>query len=410
MKARVVFCRSNPVDPDPRVEKEAAALSDAGWQVQIVAWDRSGSLPQRAFFGQSQVTRLPIRAEYARGLRNLPDLLRWQVGLLDWLLRNRDRYEMIHACDFDTVLPALLCKGLFGKRVVYDIFDFYADHLRATPGALTAAIRSVDRWAIRRADALILADEARWQQIGAAGRTLERKNAAVIYNSPQDVLASLDAAGSPSMDTNLEGETAPDLGRMRGLRGLRIAYIGLLQVERGIFELLEVLQRRPEWSLDLAGFGGDQERILARLAGMPNVRWHGRVPYDQALALSHQADVLLATYDPAIPNHRYASPNKVFEAMMLGKPVIVAAGTNMDQLIAAAGCGLVVTYGEAGELEAALARLESDAELRRRLSAAARQAYETQYSWQVMRGRLLDLYSAVQADLPPAGAFGNRQR
>ena len=40
MNNRVVMLRSNPVNPDSRVEKEVLALSKAGFDVQILAWDR----------------------------------------------------------------------------------------------------------------------------------------------------------------------------------------------------------------------------------------------------------------------------------------------------------------------------------------------------------------------------------
>lgn len=143
-------------------------------------------------------------------------------------------------------------------------------------------------------------------------------------------------------------------------RHLHLAYIGLLQVERGLLEMLEVLRRHPEWTLTLVGFGGDQEQILSLAQALPNVAWHGRIPYERAPQLSASADALFATYDPAIPNHRYSSPNKIFETMMLGKPTVVARETNMDRIIWQADCGLVVRYGDVEELEAVLSRLAEE--------------------------------------------------
>ena len=158
------------------------------------------------------------------------------------------------------------------------------------------------------------------------------------------------------------------------------------------------MRRHPDWALDLAGFGGDETPILEAIRDLRNVRWHGRIPYTQALALSARANVLVALYDPLIPNHRYASPNKVFEAMMLGKPIIVARNTNMDRMIEAAGAGLVVEYGNVDDLEMALQRLDNDPGLQQSLGRAARRAYEEQYHWEVMEKRLVELYHAILAD------------
>lgn len=373
MTPRILICRSNPIAPDPRVEKIARTLAAAGYPVMLLGWDRSGQMAAYQQIDGLTIYRLPIRGEFGNGLANLPNLLRWQIGLMRWLAAHRNEYDLIHACDFDTVLPALVCQRLWGKQVVYDIFDFYADHLRRTPAWLKRMIRAADLWAIGQSQALILADDSRWEQIAGA----KPKRSTVIYNSPEEV--GVVERQSPTAE-------AP---------GLRLAYVGLLQVERGLFQMLAVLQRHPEWSLDLAGFGGDEERILAQATAMPNVRWHGRVSYTQALRLSQAADVLFATYDPAIPNHRYSSPNKVFEAMLLGKPILVAQGTNMDRIIAQADCGLILPYGDIPALEAALTQLLAAPELRCRLGQNARQAYQARYSWAVMQTRLLELYREI---------------
>jgi glycosyltransferase involved in cell wall biosynthesis len=171
--------------------------------------------------------------------------------------------------------------------------------------------------------------------------------------------------------------------------------VGLLEVERGLKEILEVLRRHPEWSLVMAGFGGDQEHLLKLAEELPNVKYLGRIPYERALRLSAAADVLFATYHPGIPNHRLASPNKVFEAMMLGKPVVVARGTNMDRVVEETNCGLVVEYGQTDALEASLKRLADDSALRQRLGINARQTYVDRYSWQIMKERLLALYQEM---------------
>ncbi len=375
MTTRVVICRSNPIAPDPRVEKAARILTEAGYTVTVLGWDRTGELPTEETHRRVSIRRLPIRAEFGKGLMNLPQLLRWQRGLLGWLIRHRRSYDIIHACDFDTVLPAMFMKTLWGKSVVYDIFDFYADHLRATPELLKAIIRAIDLRVINQVDAVILVDVSRKAQIqGARPKLLE-----IIYNSPEDVQEEI----RTNQKLSREGR-------------LHLAYIGLMQVERGLVELLEVLESHPEWTLDLAGFGGDQDMILERGKHMPNLTWHGRVSYERALQLSHLADALIATYDPAIPNHRFSSPNKVFEAMLFGKPIIVARDTNMDQLIEAVDCGIVVTYGDCVELEGALSCLSTDLEFRTRLGQNARKAYESTYSWSQMGTRLLNLYEKVR--------------
>jgi glycosyltransferase involved in cell wall biosynthesis len=372
---RVLILRATAIDPDPRVEKIGRALAAAGHTVTALGWDRAGRLLLEDETAGFPIRRLRVASGMRRGLANLPALARWQAGLFSWLGRHHAQFDVVHACDFDTLPAALAARRLWGLKVVYDIFDFYADMLRATPRLVKGALRRVDLLAIGQADAVILADDSRRKQIaGARPRRLE-----VVYNAPEDCLAELRATALPL--------------RPAGVR-LRLAYTGLLQVERGLLPLLDVLSNHPEWTLDLAGQGAEKGLILRQAAELANVSYHGVVPYRRALELSYAADVLPAFYDPAIPNHHYASPNKLFEGLMLARPVLAAHHTGFDSLFEQLGCGLAIDYGDTAQLEQALLRLES-AELRRRLGENGRQAYEQTYSWERMAARLVTLYQAL---------------
>ncbi|BDG23491.1 glycosyltransferase family 4 protein [Thermus thermophilus] len=368
----VLFLRSNPVAPDPRVAKEAQALADAGYKVGVVAWDRTGELPKVEETPFGLVERLPIKGSFGSGLANLLPLVRFNLALLWHLIKRRSTYDAIHACDFDTVLPALVAAKLLGKKVVYDVFDFYADMLRATPGWIKSIIKKVDLRLMGWVDAVILADESRVKQIQGA----RPKRLTFIYNSP------------PIEDPFPLPPAPPPL---------RIAYVGLLQKERGILQVIELLRRHPEWELDLGGFGGDEEEIRRAVADLPNVRYYGRVPYEKALELMSNAHLLFATYDPSIPNHRYSSANKLFEAMAIGRPIVVARDTGMDQLVQQYALGFVVEYGNLAALEDAFARVASwDLQRFEEFSQKAQEVYVTRFAWRIMKERLIALYRKLE--------------
>lgn len=368
----ILIIRSNSLAPDPRVEKIASALAEAGYSVRALGWDRTGDFLARENRDGYLIERILSKASNRHGLANLPQLLGWQVRLTGWLLKHHREFGAIHACDFDTLVPALLCKRLYHQQVVYDIFDFYADMLRATPSWLANLIRKADLKAIGAADAVILADKSRVEQIhGSHPKRLE-----VIYNSPPEGLVERKRAFTQA-------------GK------LRIAYIGNLQRERGLFELLTVMAKYPDWHLDLGGFGPEEAQVRQQAARIPNITWYGMVPYAEVLRISADADTLLATYSPAVPNNRYSSPNKVFEAMLLGRPIVVARGTNADRLVEEAQCGLVVEYGSIESLEQALWSLASNPAYREELGQNGRKTYEDTYSWACMSQRLKNLYTSL---------------
>lgn len=370
---RVLFLRSNPIAPDPRVEKEATSLTKNGFLVMMVGWDRENKYPvhEQKIFGE--VYRLKIKAGFAKGIKNIGHLFKWQIGLLLFLVKMRSNYDYIHACDFDTIFPALICKILFGKRVVYDIFDFYSDMLRKAPIFLRRAIKKVDLHLIGIADVVIIADEIRIEQIKGA----RPKKLVVIYNSP-----TVDQLG--------ETESIDEHDKFT------IAYVGLIQRERGIFEMIEVVKNHPEWKLILGGYGAEEGEVIEKIKSFDNIEFLGRIPYEQALQIYKSCDVMFATYDPSIPNHRYSSANKLFEAMMLGKPIIVAKNTGMDRIVEKYHLGFVVEYGNKKELEEAVTTVSKwDKSIKDEFSMNTRRVYEDHFSWEIMENRLINLYKEL---------------
>lgn len=368
----VVIVRSTPIAPEPRAQRTAVWLSQSGWQVRILGWDRLADLPRDEKQERYTIVRLPIQAGFGLGFRMLWPLVRWQFGLLLWLYRHRTTYGVVHAADFDTILPAFFIAKVCRKRLVYDIYDFYSDS-HIIPTFLARIVRGIERWLISRADAVILVDESRGEQI--KGTTPKRL--AVIYNTTESL-------------------TLPQVTRLPGR--LQIAYVGILTLGRSLLELFEVLQHHSEWKLDLAGYGRDKALILDRSQHLPNVCFFGRIPYERAQILLAQSDLMFAIYDPAIPNHRFASANKLFEAMMLGKPIIVARDTGMDRIVQEHKLGFVVSYGDLAALENALATVAAwDIEARARFARHARQVFDANYSSVLMGEKLARLYQSLYA-------------
>ena len=130
---RVVLLRSNPVNPDPPVEKAALALLNAGYNVTIIGWDRNTNDAVKKDFIQIldykvEVVRFGIRAQFNGGIRkNLFPLCNFLKCLRSWLVKNKSTYDIIHAFDFDTGFVASRYAKKFNKKLVYHILDYYVD-------------------------------------------------------------------------------------------------------------------------------------------------------------------------------------------------------------------------------------------------------------------------------------------
>lgn len=58
--------------------------------------------------GRIGVHRVGIPAEFRVGIKSFKPFIFFQATIVKWLIKNRKKYEVIHACDFDTAFTAVL--------------------------------------------------------------------------------------------------------------------------------------------------------------------------------------------------------------------------------------------------------------------------------------------------------------
>ena len=105
-------------------------------------------------------------------------------------------YEIIHACDLDTLIPAILVKLIKRVRLCYTLFDVYADNLPSrTPERLRTLVASVERRGIEFADYLFVVNEFQRNQLDL--RRSERLEC--IYNTPEDLGSASARRGTPGV-------------------------------------------------------------------------------------------------------------------------------------------------------------------------------------------------------------------
>lgn len=368
MAARVVFLRSkSPAGIEPRIRKEASSLLRAGYEVHAILWDRTRSFPAEEDVDGIHVHRYQrLAPEGQIGLaRRLPG---W------WFYAARKaaslRPDVIHAIDFDTAWPARIAARFTGAAIVYDIFDFYSEMiLLDLPRFLRRFLAKAERRMVRRADLVILPDLRRQEQFGAA----KPRKLVEVLNVPED--------------QRIEAEPAKDF---------TLFYGGMIARDRGLLDLLVACESTGAKFI-VAGHGPDEAELLPHLESSPVCLYLGTVPYEEVLRQTASCNVVAALYDPAIPNNRLAAPNKVYEAMMLSKPVVVSDGVAIADLVQTLGCGKVVPYGDRAAIQKALEELMLSPADCDAMGARGRVAFEARYNWGVMANRLLAAYRELGA-------------
>lgn len=318
----VAFVRGTGIFNDSRATKEIMAFVEAGYRVEVLGWDRDGTATEQCqlvFAAVSDFVNLKfydVRAENGIGIKNINKLFGW----FGWIKKNLKAIEnlvTVHACDLDAGLAVhSFCK----KRkvhLVYDIFDYYID-AHNIPSLMRGLVERLEIKVINEADITIICTEERKEQIAKANP----KKIAVIHNSPE--LKEL-------ITTEEDGD---------------YFYCGAMSGGRLISEILESYKDNTELKVTFAGYGPYSQTAVELEEKYENFSFLGSLPYSKVLSLEARARVLSAIYEPTIRNHRLCAPNKFYEALALGKPLIVCKGTGIDRIVEENGIGCVIDYGE----------------------------------------------------------------
>ncbi|HTC86438.1 MAG TPA: glycosyltransferase [Candidatus Acidoferrum sp.] len=294
--------------------------------------------------------------------------------------------DVYHAMAYMGIPVALDLARRSGGRVIYDARDIYVDanNLARLPGPLRRVLARLERGWARRADAVV---------------TVNRPYA--------EVMASRWDLPLPRIVMNCayrRDPVDPPVRRFHELLALDpatavVLYHGGLGPERGIEQLFEAILLVPDAVLVLLGYGPGEAAYRSRaadpaLAGRVHVL--PAVPPTELLDWVAAADVVAMPIQPTTLNHRLTTPNKLFEALAVGVPVVASDLPGMAGVVRDTGCGLLVDPADPAAIAAAIREiLEASPEERRGYRDRALHAAHSTYNWESQAEHLFDLYSQL---------------
>jgi len=379
LKAKLIcYVRSSEYRPDPRVRRLVSFLVKQESVPILLGLNRSGESPVGEDGGDFRIERFTFLKHHALPVDEVilgPFMVIWMFWVMTRLLRLRP--DVIVASDFDTMMPCIVASKTLGRPLIHDPHDFWADDLGPPiPSFIIRSVRRMEQLSTSFASGLIIADISR---IAQYDRSRLPPRVVEIVNSPMK--ASF-LPGGKHRDLAEKGE-------------MIVLYAGQLGTHGGILELIGAVRANSGIKLVLVGYGRIESEVSEAISRRRNGVFLGRKSHEEVLSLTRDCDVVYAMYDPDVPNNRFASPNKLFEAMACGKPVLVNDNTRLADLVRAHNCGLVIPYGDEDSIRAALSSLRDNKNLRTQLGANGLKAYEKYYNWNIMEDRLRRFFDEI---------------
>ena len=356
----IVVVKSDLIIYNSRARKIIRSLGKR-YSISVLGWNREGFSTKSTNDNIIDLQLFNIKAPYGK-----PSLVPFIPLFWMWVLIKLFSYRpaAVHACDFDSVLPCYIYKLIFRKKLVFDVFDRYApSKIPPKFKTLYSLINFFEELFSKEADVLVNVTKK-------IEETFQKKpkHSAIIMNCSEDHI--IDSAKSK------------DDGR------LTLVYTGAIIRNRGLERTAAAIKDLNDVELIIAGRVIDKE-FLNQILEIHNIKYKGLLCPDDALSLEAHSDAMVILYDLQKPNNNFASPTKMFEAMMFGLPMI----TNVShELIDEVNCGIIVEYNNVNQIKGAIVSLRDNIELRRTLGNNSRKAFLEKYNWTIMEQELYKIY------------------
>lgn len=279
--------------------------------------------------------------------------------------------------------PELIPVGLLlkrkGKKVIFDSHeDFTSDilHKQYIPilvrRIISYSYSILERFAAKRFDAIVAATP----KIASVFEAYSAKKVVNINNYPLlTELFELSPWENKSVDA---------------------VFVGAISSVRGVLELVRALDYAPHHKITIAGIFANAaiEKSIRSLDSWPQVDFLGQISRNQVFELLAKTRVGVVTYLPA-PNHTDSQPNKLFEYMSAGIPVVASHFPLWKEIIESNDCGICVDPENSKEVSEAIQYLIDNPERAIQMGANGRAAVENKYNWTTEEAKLINLYEEL---------------
>lgn len=268
--------------------------------------------------------------------------------------------------DLETIVFSIFAAKLRKARVHFDVADpFYL----VKPMPLKWFWKWLEKFYMRCADIVTAPHLSRFKLF------FEKppKNAVVIENVP-----------------DISNESVPKniISIKNNKEQLTFGYFGTLDSHRGLEDLIQLVKTHPTARMVIGGRGSLADFVKNASEECNRIDYVGEFVQSALPSLVKDVDVYCSLYYLSKPLHHFAAPNKYFEHLVLGLPVLMSSGTPYSQDVLTNGTGWIVDDG--------FPELERWFELNKNCTAefqekalSARKLWDKNYSgWMVQQQRI----------------------
>lgn len=397
MKILMVLDKMFPTDL--RVQNEATSLIQAGHEV--------GLLSVSTYEKSQVITFKGIRVYQVAVSRFQSKKMHGLAGMVPWMDRfiarevleifNEESYDAIHFHDLYMFGASEILREKTDVLMVGDLHENYVDVLRDYAWSTKFPNRlliSYSKWRRKEKEWL-----ANMDKVIVVNEGMKQKNLAKGVREEDMVIVE------NMMNTRVfdEYESDPDI-LQRFSSGFNLLFVGGFIGNRGLEHVvrgMDLLRDYEDINLILVGDGAvkpELERITDELNLHDRVHFEGWQDQEKVKSYLQVSQVGMVPFKRT-PQTDNSSPNKLFQYMYYGIPILSTDCPSIKELVEKEECGLVYESEQTKQFAENVIRLYEDADLRKQLSANSRKAVEERYNWDVNVRDMLEMYRGLEEKL-----------
>lgn len=381
---KALLLRMDAYNVTQALPRAAQTLESLGYEVTILAFDKTGGLSPEEYVGNWRVIRHLHTYKSGDKVSYLKAWGSWWKFVYDHLSTNS--YDLVQASNLESIVPCIASRTSRDFPLVFDVRDLWgmsipgADEGRPASKVVAGLFKAAERWSAKRTDGMVLNPASLGilaQYFGS--RVAKKVPIAQVVNVPLTDYGSRRAAPT--------GEP------------FRVNYSGHISYLRNARAIVEFARANPDVQVDVVG-KVDDESLRGELESLSNIVLYGLLPFAEAMDIFGRAHLIAMTYDVSTKMAVIGTPNKLFEAMMMGRPYVASIGGYLAQVAESAGIGWSIPYGNADALTELVRMLKERPDLVEEAGRRGRQLYEASFQWKDQQANLEDLYDYVRHGSP----------
>ncbi len=358
---------------DQRVHRVASYIFSAGYEVTLIGrrFKNSGNP------GLSGIKVRRFRLFFNKGFLFYAS---YNIRLFFFLLFRKGKIILV-SNDLDTLPANFMAARLRRSKLVYDSHEYFTEVPELQGRNFVKNFwKFIEKLLVPGVDAAYTVNDSLAKMYSAKYGI----DFGVVRNVPDSSLKEEDY------------QVPPDF-REEGF----LIYQGAVNKDRGLEELIDIISEERKFRLIIAGDGDVIEELKKTVSsqGISNfIRFTGKISPGELKTLTKNALLGLSIEKKTNLNYYYALPNKLFDYIRAGIPVLCSSFPEMRKIIDEYEVGKVVDPGNRDEIKKRILEMIDDEESRKCwINNTANASKEL--SWDIEQKRLVSIYKKVGIEL-----------